>query len=79
MNVLLAQKYGLSINVAGPIIGNVGTTMSVKTNCHLLLPVSKCLVPRVFLLPRRPVGEEKRAYRWYTGFVPSRVEVWMSR
>ena len=41
LSVPLAQNYGLSINFATPIIGEVGTTLSVKTNWHLLLPGSK--------------------------------------
>jgi hypothetical protein len=40
VNVPLAGNYGLSINFAAPIIGDVGTTLSVKTNWHLLLPGS---------------------------------------
>lgn len=38
VNVPLATNYGLSINLATPIIGEVGTTLSVKTSTHLLLP-----------------------------------------
>lgn len=40
VSVPLAQNFGLSINFTTPIIGDVGTTLSVKTNWHLLLPGS---------------------------------------